>query len=333
MPVGSLFLGRHLDYCRLVGCVLLGMASSVGASDQKGVDAWIAQMVHAVRTLAYEGTFVYVYDTQLESMKITHAVNDGRNQERLISLNGAAREIIRNSDAVVCVLPDSKTVSVLKRQTEHIFPSILPVNVDALSDYYEFRLMGDARVANRSAKVIEIIPKDKYRYGYRLFLDTEHALPLQTDTFDGAGQLISKIMFTSLKVDPSIRDISPNVPNENGDFVWVHTKPAKEVLVSDHARWKFTKLPAGFQLKIRAQRPDLSGDMSIEHFVLSDGLATLSVYVEQVGNEGELRDASKMGAVSAFGTQISGHQVTVVGEVPARTVRDVAHSMMYLSND
>ncbi|VAX09932.1 Sigma factor RpoE negative regulatory protein RseB precursor [hydrothermal vent metagenome] len=316
----------------LIGFFLLGMASAAGAgSEDKGVDAWIAQMVQAVRTLPYEGTFVYLHDAQLESMKITHAVNKDRKQERLISLNGAAREVIRNSDAVICILPDSKAVSVAKRHTEHIFPSILPVSVDELSDYYEFRLLGDARVADRSVKVIGVIPNDKFRYGYRLFLDAEHALPLQTDTLNESGQLVARIMFTSLRVDAAIRDISPSVPDADSGYMWVHPAPAKELPIAEHASWKFTKLPAGFKLKIREQRPSSSGAAEVEHFVLSDGLATLSVYVEQAGKEGELRAASKIGAVNAFGTQISGHQVTVVGEVPAKTVRHVAYSMMYLA--
>ena len=317
-------------YHHLFSCLLLGAVSTADAGfDKKSVSAWIEQMGHAVHALAYEGSFVYLHDTQLESMKITHAVDNGQEQERLISLNGAAREVIRNSDSVVCVLPDAMAVSVAKRQTGHVFPTVLPAGVDALSDYYEFRLIGDARVANRKAKVIGIIPKDSYRYGYRLFLDEEHALPLQTDTLDESGQLVSQIMFTSLRVDPAIRSISPAVPNEHTDYMQVRQKQAKEIPITAPANWKFNQLPAGFRLKVRAQKPGHSSTTTLEHFVFSDGLATLSVYIEKVGAEGGLHKESKMGAVNVFGTQISGHQVTVVGEVPAQTVRDVAGSITY----
>ncbi len=314
--------------------LLLAVASTTAAGpEEKDVRVWIEQMAQAVHSLAYEGTFVYLHDDQLEAMHFIHSVENGQEQARLLSLNGTAREVIRNSDSVICILPDAKSVSISKHQSDHTFPTILPMNLDELSGYYEFRLAGDARVADRPAKVIAVIPRDKYRYGYRIFLDVEHALPLKTDTLNDLGQAVTQIMFTSLRVDPSIRGFSHKVKHEHENYTWIRPEPAREIPIADQANWKFKRLPMGFQLKVRARRPGSSDNAEVEHFVFSDGLATLSVYVEKAEDEGGLREGSQMGAVNAFGTQISGHQVTVVGEVPAQTVRYVAHSIEYAATN
>lgn len=310
--------------------LLLGLASgAVAGADEKGVDAWIEQMAQAVHGLAYEGTFVYLHDNQLESMHITHSMENGEDQERLLSLNGAPREVIRNTDSVICILPDAKAVSVSRRANDRTFPAVLPMNMDELSAYYEFRLVGDGRMAGRPAKEIAVIPKDKYRYGYRIFVDTEHGLPLKTDTLNELGEPVTQLMFTTLRVDPSIRAHAHKKQDDYESYTWIQPEPAREIPITERMDWKFKQLPAGFKLKVRALRSGFSGDTDVEHFVFSDGLATLSVYIEKALEEGGLNEESHMGAVNAFGTQISGHQVTVVGEVPALTVRYVVNSIEY----
>ena len=66
-----------------------------------------------------------------------------------------------------------------------------------------------------------------------------------------------------------------------------------------------------------------------EHLVYSDGLATVSVYVEKLmDGTRSYTGLSNMGAMNAYGTVIDGHQVTVVGEVPAATVQSMAQSVV-----
>jgi sigma-E factor negative regulatory protein RseB len=69
-------------------------------------------------------------------------------------------------------------------------------------------------------------------------------------------------------------------------------------------------------------RPAGAAEDSTEHYVLSDGLASVSIYIER-GVEDGLQGGSRIGAVHAVGGRIAGHQVTVVGEVPAATVEQV----------
>ncbi len=318
--------------CRAwAGCVLLAVAQAAAAGEaDRSVEEWLEQMVQSVRTLSYEGTFVYLHNTQLETMRITHTADGNREQERIFSLNGAAREVIRSPDAVICVLPDLKTVSVMRPEAgDRDFPAVLPIDLDRLSGYYEFRKLGSARIADREAVVVGVVPRDVYRYGYRLFLDREHALPLKTDAINEEGEVVSQIMFTSLRVDPSIQDLSSAMHGKD-DYLWVHPKPAQRVPTSQPASWRFRQLPEGFRLQARS-RQTLSSGGQMEHFVFSDGLATFSVYIEDAVDGDGLREASRMGAINAYGTQVSGYQITVVGEVPGQTVRRVADSMEYIA--
>jgi len=65
--------------------------------------------------------------------------------------------------------------------------------------------------------------------------------------------------------------------------------------------------------------------------VLSDGLASVSVYVE-AGNPREgLEGGTHIGAVHAVGKRVSGHQITVVGEVPPETVETVLAGIRHVS--
>jgi len=65
-----------------------------------------------------------------------------------------------------------------------------------------------------------------------------------------------------------------------------------------------------------------TGGQLAEHFVLSDGLASVSVYVES-DPQGGLEGDTRIGAIHAAGRRVAGHQVTVVGEVPLQTVEAV----------
>ena len=310
--------------------LLLATASAVDAEPEgRDVNAWIKQMVQAVRTLAYEGTFVSIHGNQLESMRVIHSVEGGQEHERLISLNGSAREVIRDNKSVICILPDTKTISITKRGSERSFPAVLPMDLDALSRLYDFRLLGGTRVAGRPVKVVAIIPHDADRYGYRLFLDEEHALPLKTDMLDASGNVVAQTMFTEIRIDPMIRNAIPSILSKHKGFAVAHHLLAQEMPVDGEAVWTFSRLPAGFRLRTRARQPGSDGVNQVEHFVFSDGLATLSVYIEKAEAESGLHGESKMGAVNAYGAQVAGYQITVVGEVPAQTVQRVVNAMEY----
>jgi sigma-E factor negative regulatory protein RseB len=66
----------------------------------------------------------------------------------------------------------------------------------------------------------------------------------------------------------------------------------------------------------------------VEQLVLTDGMATVSVFVEQLGEQAKaFNGVSHVGAVNAYGTVVNDHQLTVVGEVPLATVQLIGKSL------
>jgi sigma-E factor negative regulatory protein RseB len=75
------------------------------------------------------------------------------------------------------------------------------------------------------------------------------------------------------------------------------------------------------------------------HLVYSDGLATVSVFVEAppatapgadngvLPAEPPMQGLARVGSGFAFSTVVQGYQVTAVGEVPAQTVEFIAHAV------
>jgi sigma-E factor negative regulatory protein RseB len=305
----------------LFGVLLLGLAlqSAAGKSMQQDVRVWLERMIQAVRSLNYEGTFVYLHDNHLESMHLLHRVNEGGEWERLVSLNGAAREVVRDSASVTCVAPDARSVSI-----GGSLRAVFTMDLELLSTYYDFRLLGSSRVAGREARVIAIIPNDRLRYGYRIYLDQKAFLPLQTEMLDSEGQTLSQVMFTRLEVKKDVTKPTESILDGKEDYAWVNHRPMREMKKNQRNSWLFQDLPAGFGIRLHTRRSDGPGKSASDHYVLSDGLASLSVYIEKSAGEVGLRGGSQMGTVNAFGREVGGRQVTVVGEVPAVTVKQVA---------
>ncbi|MFV1973225.1 MAG: MucB/RseB C-terminal domain-containing protein [Thiohalobacterales bacterium] len=291
---------------------------------------WLDDMASAVQGLNYDGTFVYLHDDKLEAMRIIHQLGDTGERERLVALTGSAREVLRNNKLVTCIMPDSKSVMVGQSRPQPPFP-VVPDNLGSLEKYYRIEIIGDDRIAGYLTRVIAITPKDSYRYGYRFWIDKESKMFLRSDLTGNDSRPIEQVMFTRLGIGGPIAD-SELQPSLTGDgYAWYHQDNSKAAPEStgNNPRWIVRRLPAGFDLtnyQLKRMHPDSD---ATEHLVYSDGLATVSVYVETgaVGADA-FRGLSGKGAMNAFGAVVDGHQVTVVGEVPAVTVEMMASSVV-----
>ena len=103
---------RALRPAVLVVLVLLGAIGCAGSSAaENSADAmtWLKKIATASRQLNYAGTFVYQHGHQMETSRIAHIADAGGEREKLETLDGPPREIIRNNENVTCYLPDSRT--------------------------------------------------------------------------------------------------------------------------------------------------------------------------------------------------------------------------------
>jgi sigma-E factor negative regulatory protein RseB len=156
----------------------------------------------------------------------------------------------------------------------------------------------------------------------------ESALPLRSDLLDNSGKPISQIMFTNIKIGHMIVDNSLELvtQEELKEYQWKHQNPAQDMANStNESKWVFDSVPDGFRLSVHESREGANSSL-VEHFVFSDGFATLSVYIEKALEEKKFEGESQMGAIHAYGAQSDGFQITAVGEVPAQTVKKFALS-------
>ncbi len=282
---------------------------------------WLQRMNSAMSELDYDGHFVYLRGDMLDAMQIKHRVEDGNTREYLISLTGTAREVIRDHNSVTIIQShNGKTHISQRRTTGRLSPlsSLKPLELDA---NYRLLMGEDVRMAGRAAKVIVLQPKDNLRYACRLVLDRGNALPLGVSLFDEEGKQVSRIMFTDLQIlypaeEASAADNQIAVENPHGGLAQV----IEPVDLRSVTPWRFDIIPAGYQLKNYHLRKKTEASNRMEHFVFSDGLATVSVYVEPLAVTG-LKGEANLGAVNALGAQVVGHQLTIVGEVPAVTLK------------
>lgn len=314
--------------------LMLVSTSVVVASDKADTSdnarQWLDRMTQAIKTLNYEGTFVYIHDNQLEAMHIIHSNNEHGEQERLLSLAGSAREIIRDNDLLTCILPDASAVVVEKSRPKEYLPTGLHKITQSLKQYYEFSVVGDDRMAGRDAIIVQVQPRDPYRYGYGLWIDQQTAMLLKSDLLDEAGDAVEQVMFTNINIGAAIDAgrLKPTI-DANG-FKWFREDKTNDRAEESKSGWYVDKLPDGFKMGMKKKHGMPMNEMPLEHLMYTDGLSSVSVFIEKA-EKGRpmLKGLSNMGAVNAYGTEVDGYHVTVVGEVPRPAVKMIGDHVRF----
>jgi sigma-E factor negative regulatory protein RseB len=203
-----------------------------------------------------------------------------------------------------------------------------PAVNDQNQTYYNIREIGHTRVNRRDTHIIEVAPKDEYRYGYRLWIDGSTAMPVKTELCDAHGNVIEQVEFASLTVKPHIPDsaFKPEVATDG--FQWLRNDaPQGAPEPSSALAWNATRLPPGFRMTVRAAQVLPGSASPVDHLVFTDGFASVSVFVEVQqprGDQPSVPQTATVGSSSAFSTVVDGHKITAVGEVPPETVQFIA---------
>ncbi|HEV7612758.1 MAG TPA: MucB/RseB C-terminal domain-containing protein [Steroidobacteraceae bacterium] len=324
--------------CAVAGAFIILLPQHSHAADDPR--DWLQKMNHALATRNYDGTFFHLSEGRVETMRIVHRVRAGRVTERLQSLDGSGREFVRNNDELTCYLPDQHTVLVEPRADNGPFLGSLPQFGTDVNEFYRIEALPASRILGRAARVIAVNPKDQFRFGYRLWLDEKTAMPLKTQLCDSRGQVIEQIFFARLDMPENIpdSDLVPAVRTEG--LRWVRQGASHDNASAALSAFRASELPPGFHLTVAGAQTIGGASVPASHLVYSDGLATVSVFVEaqQVNAPGAdaaqsapadppMQGLARVGSGFAFSTVVQGHQVTAVGEVPAQTVEFIAHSV------
>lgn len=307
----------------------LGALSPVRLMADEDVTSWLERMVQAAHQLNYTGTFVYQQGGRLQTMQIVHAVDEQGEHERLVSLSGPAREVIRDHDKVICILPEESSMVLEQAGTPRSFQLIQPDLIEPLHQHYAFELRGSDRIAGLKARHIAIIPRDQYRYGQNIWLAEDSGLLLRAEVLDEQGAIVEQVMFTSLELREHIPQelLAPQTENP-GRIVELGEKPNEPVTSEAHLHWQVTLLPPGFKQDMQRLHSLPNKSQPVEHYLFSDGLASVSVFIEKSDEASDgFIGTSRMGGVNAYGRRLNGHLATVVGEVPPITVKRIAESI------
>lgn len=310
----------------LIAAALAAM-STAHAGDREARQ-WLERMSEALATRNYEGRFFYLRDSRSEAMRIFHRVDKGKVTERLVSLDGSGREIIRNQAEVISYLPDRRTVIVEKRTDANAPLPAVPSYNEELEAHYSIERGPFTKALGRRTQVIMVQPRDQFRYGYKLWLDDETAMPLKSQLCDQDGKVIEQILFAELNFRDRIPadSLKPSVSGEG--FRWVKHDAQQPQLANAQAGWGAIRLPAGFRLTAWRVQFIAGSSVPVQHLVYSDGLASVSVFIEPADPRAQpMKGLAQVGAAFAFSRALDGHQVTAVGEVPPVTVEAIAASV------
>jgi len=311
--------------------LLLGSAGYVEAQAGAAPDAmaWLHKIATASRQVNYAGTFVYQHGNHTETSRIAHRVNAGGEFERLEILDGPPREIMRNNENVTCYLPETKTVVIEKRVARR-FPVALPERVSGISDNYVIKKGGQDRVAGYDCQMIALEPRDNLRYGHKFCVELKTGLPLRARMYSDHNEMVESFAFTQLMLGSGVnRDMLRSRYAGKSQAWRVDTSALEESEANADTGWVLKNQPAGFS-KVTEMRRSIAGrPVSVAHIVYSDGLAAISVFIEPMPKSPPPAGPTYQGAVNIYVTSHADRMVTVVGETPARTVKQIAESLSF----
>jgi sigma-E factor negative regulatory protein RseB len=312
---------------RWIPVLALGVAWGAQAAPGNDPIAWLQRAAEAARTASYGGTFAHSNGDRTSTVRITHVNVGGEEHERIEPLDGPPLEIVRKNDEMFCYFPDAKTVRLDRRVTPRFFPAILSPTPAAVAASYDVKLGKTERVLGFDCQWIRLDPKDNLRYGQRLCSEVNSGLVIRAKTFNDRDQMIELYTFTDLKVGREVARSDVRSVFEARVKRWITDSQPRDEARSVDTGWTVTNPPAGFK-KVTELRRTLPGrTQPVSQIIYSDGLASLSVFIEP-NTPPRVADASSEDGTTTFFVHPMGeHLVSVLGEVPLATAQQVGLSV------
>ena len=314
---------------RILAVLLLALSAQAAWAEGDAL-SWLQRIHAATQKLSYTGTFVYRSGDQAETLRIVHIAGRNGAHERLETLEGQPREIVRSGDEVKCYLPGSMTVKVDKQTDHMVFPALLPASLQDLGEYYEVTKGGVERIAGYDCQSIVLQPKDKLRYGHKLWADVNTGMLLKSQTLNEKNEAIEQFAFTQISIGGKIDHGQLKSRFLAKSRAWRVENSGAVATSLAASGWSIRPDLPGFK-KVTEMKRTQGGSSEVGHVVYSDGLAAVSVFIEPMANKTSLPQPgpSRQGAINIYSRRIAEHLVTVVGEAPAESVKKVSDSVEY----
>lgn len=305
--------------CRYLAIFVSLLPALSAVADTPAPVEKLRQMAHSLRALDYEGSFVFQSGARVDTLRIVHSAA-GDESERLTRLSGPPSEATRHGQSITVRQDGQPPVSFAAGATARLLP-LVPTDAAALPNAnYRLRMAKPDRVAGYDTNVVDISATDPYRYSFRLWLDKQHQLPLRVAVIDDNQRTVEQYMFVVLSIG--------GAPAKGGPDVATPTVSTPAVVaLGGNARWLVNDLPTGYSLRARQT---MSPNKDSEQLVFSDGLASVSAYIEPTPEPITDDVALSRGAMNVYIHRDRGWRYTVLGNVPAATVQRIAVSISEL---
>ncbi len=313
---------------RWLPLLVLGVACGAYAAPPSDALGWLQRAMDAARNSSYSGVFVHTNGDRISTIRITHVNTKGDEHERIEALDGPPYEIVRRNDEMFCYYPDAKTVRLDRRVNARFFPSLFRAPAEVIAQSYDVKLGSLEHVLGYECRWIVLEPHDSERFPERLCSETETGLVVRAKTFGLQGRMIEQYTFADLKLGSHIARRDLKSIFEARVKQWITDAQPREEAKGVDTGWTVDKLPAGFR-KVTELRRTLPGrPHPVSQLIFSDGLASLSVFVEPNGSPTRTTESSSENGTTTFFARPMGDElVTVLGEVPLATAEEVAASV------
>lgn len=317
-------------FSRAIQHVLALVVLALGCAQVRaeGTPAVLQRMRDAAETLNYRGHVVQIEGHHTQSLHLLHRAGANGGDDRVHSLQGRYWELRRTGGVCRVAVTDGKPARD-EALVAAVFPSLLPQRLQRLAQYYDFEPIGSGRLADRAAEFTVARPRDQFRFGYLLVTDAQTGLLLKVSLIDGRGRELRQAFFVDLELLPEVSaaDWDQPHPAASPQLVWSEYTLDRRGLGKD-VPWRVSSLPPGFSLGDYARGRLPGGSQEVEQLTVSDGLATVSVFIDRASSGAQpLQGVSRIEALPAYGTTVHGHHVILLGAVPEATLEQIAKAL------
>ncbi len=293
---------------------------------QRSIAEWLVRLQQASRVPSYVGTFVVSSAAgAMSSSRIWHVCEGDVQMERVEALTGVPRSTFRRNESVVTFLPESRVVRMDQGETGGVFPNLLNNGQGfKTADYYAANEVGQGRVAGFDADIVVLQPRDDWRFGYRIWSEKRTGLVVKTQTLDASGHVLEQAAFSELQLNAPVQ--ADKLRQMMGSTEGYRVTKAERVRTTPEAEgWRLKAGVPGFQPQSCYRRP-VSPVTSVVQWVFSDGLATVSLFMQPFERERHDREGlAVLGATHTMTRRVADRGgdwwVTAVGEVPPATLK------------
>ena len=287
---------------------------------------YLKAMTFAHQTENFEQLYIIQQGENVDSLRYRHAFWKGKEYAQLLKLDDVREEIILR-DGTVSYFGDFQPFSLKSAMILDNLPAVIYANFDTLEGY-NFIDAGRTRVADRVARVIRIVPRDDFRYQYRLWIDEENHLLLRSELLDRDGVVLEQFRVVQSQVDeqllyiiePISTLILPTLINPN-------PHNSKEDTLTWYPKW----IPNGFK-EMASGRQSLSeilrSNEEIESTFYSDGLFSFTIYLVENKGISFTEQFWREGKMSVYSQTVGNKDVVIVGEIPLVSARHIAQQFV-----